>query len=151
MGVSFRLPFKEHVYRLCLDYRLYSAAIKLQADNGLGKAYAGMLPFVHGLHAMGYLSDEDFELYKNKYSVGLAEAQKNKNKSPVQLLKEQTRSNFCRTQNKYFGEALSQWSCMKPKSKLFYLKKAAEPENVNIKNAKLILELVEQEAKALDC
>ena len=145
------MPFSEHVYKLCLDYRLYSAAIKLQSDLGLGKAFAGMLPYVEGLHTMGYLSDEDYELYRNKYSIGLAEAHDNKNKSPLDLLKVQTRSNFRRTQNDYFGEALKQWSTMKPKSKLFYLKKAADPENCSLKNAMLVLELGAQEQEAENC
>lgn len=142
-----RVPFSEHVYKLCLDYRLYTAAIKLQSDLGLGKAYAGMLPYVEGLYAMGYLGDEDYELYKNKYSVSLAEAHENKNKSPVELLKAQSRHDQRRTQNGFFGEALKQWVTMKPKSKQYYLKKAALPENKTLKNAKLVLELGAQDAE----
>ena len=100
------MPFSEHVYKLCLDYRLYSAAIKLQSDMGLGKAYAGMLPYVEGMHTLGYLDEETYELYRNKYSVSLAEAHNNKNKSPLDIVKAQTRANYRRTQNDYFGEAL---------------------------------------------
>jgi hypothetical protein len=143
------LPFSEHVYRLCLDFRLYSATIKLQSDMGLGKAYAGMLPFVEGLHSLGYLQDEDYELYRNKYSVSLEDAHNNKNKSPVQILKEQSRANYRRTQNDYFGEALKQWAHMKPKAKKYYLKKASDPENKTLKNAKLLLELGEQDRERL--
>ena len=142
------MPFSEHVYKLCLDYRLYSAAIKLQSDMGLGKAFSGMLPYVEGLYVMGYLDDETYDLYRNNYSVSLAEAHNNKNKSPLEIVKLQTRSNYRRTQNDYFGEALKQWSTMKPKSKAYYLKKAADPENCSIKNAKLVLELGAQEAEA---
>ena len=145
-----KLPFSEHIFRLCLDYKLYSAAINLQSEMGLGKAYAGMLPYVYGLHALGQLSDEDFELYKNKYSVSLEDAHNNKKKSPVQILKEQSRANYCRTANKEFGNVLNQWATMKPKNRLYWVKKAQLPENANVKNAKLILELAEQELNAVE-
>jgi len=63
-------------------------------------------------------------------------------------VKAQTRANYCRTQNDYFGEALKQWASMKPKSKQHYLRKAADPENRTLKNAKMVLELGAQEAEA---
>jgi len=141
------LPFSEHVYKLCLDYRLYTAAIKLQSDLGLGKAYAGMLPYVEGLYSMGYLDKETYELYRNKYSVTLEDEHNNKNKSPVQIMTEQTRAAECKAQNKYFGEALRQWSTMKPSSKQYYLKKATEEDNRKLKNARLLLELGAQESE----
>ena len=141
------MPFNEHVYKLCLDYRLYSAAIQLQADMGLGKAFSGMLPFVEGLHAMGYLDEETYELYRNKYSFSLAQAQENKNKSPVQLLKEQSRDNYLKTQNAHYGEVLSQWSRLKDSTKQYHLVDAALPKNKTLKNAKLLLELGAQEAE----
>ena len=140
------MPFSGHVFKLCFDNVLYMKMLQVQVDNGLGKAFAGMLVNVYGLHAMGYLNDAEFELYKNKYSVSLAESKENKNKSPVQIAKEQSRANFCRTQNKYFGEALKQWSSMKPKNMAFYLKKAALPENKNLKNARLLLDLAKPNA-----
>ena len=133
------MPFSEHVYKLCLDYRLYSATIKMQSDLGLGKAYSGMLPFVTGLHSMGYLSKEDFELYQNKYSESLESAHNNKNKSPIEVAKARTRENNNRTQNGYYSEALKQWETMKQSSKLYYVKKAAS--EAHLKNAKLILAL----------
>ncbi len=137
------MPFSEHVYKLCLDYKLYSAAIKLQSDMGLGKAFAGMLPYVVGLHALGYLEDADYELYKNKYSVSLEDSHNNKNKSPVELMREQTRSNYRRTANKEFGNVLDQWATMEQRNKDYWIKKAKLPKNVKIQNAKLILELGE--------
>ena len=107
-----------------------------------------MLPYVEGLHVMGYLSDEDYELYRNKYSVSLAEAHDNKNKSPVQIAAEQTRHNYCRSQNAHFGEVLSQWSGLKDSTKKYHLAAAALPENCTLKNAKLLLELGAQEQEA---
>ena len=144
------MPFSEHVYKLCLDHCLYSATIKLQADMGLGKAFAGMLPFVEGLHTLGYIDDAVYELYRNKYSVTLEEANSRKNKSPVQIAKEQSRANYCRTANKEFGNVLNQWATMKPRNKVYWINKAKLPINANIKNAKLILELSEQEANRIE-
>jgi len=142
--------FNGHVFQICCDHVLYLKMLQVQVNNGLGKAYAGMLVNVHGLHAMGLLNDSEFEVYKNKYSVSLAESKENKNKSPLQIVKDQSRANFCRTQNKYFGNALDQWATMKPRNRKYFIEKAKLPENVNIKNAKLILELAEQESLTLE-
>ena len=133
--------FNGHVFQICCDHILYMKMLQVQVDYGLGKAYAGLLVNVHGLHALGYLNDEEFELYKNKYSVSLADANANKNKSPVEVANEQSRSNYCRTANKEFGNVLNQWSTMKQKNRAYWIKKAQLPENANIKNAKLVLEL----------
>jgi len=135
------MPFNGHSYLLCLDYKLYLATIQYQADHGLGKAYTGMLLHVEGLHSEGYLSDADYELYKAKYSIGLAEG----HKSPTVIYKEQTRAAECKVQNKHFGEVLAHWSTLKEKSKLYHLKDAAK--HPKIKNAKLLLELGKQEAE----
>jgi len=141
--------FNEHVYKLCLDYRLYSAAIQLQANLGLGKAFSAMLPYVEGLHVMGYLDEESYELYKNKYSVTLEDAHNQRNKSPVDIQREQTRAAYCKTANREFGQVLDQWSTMKESSKVYWVKKARLKDNARVQNAKLVLELAEHEKGAL--
>jgi len=135
--------FADHAYRLFLDRTLYLATIRLQAERGLGKSYSAMLPFVEGLHALGYLSDADYELYRNKYSIGLIEG----NKSPTQIYKERSRAAECKTKNRYFGEVLAQWSTLKEKSKRYHLKEAEKHKT--LKNAKLLLELGVQEKERL--
>ena len=45
-----RFGFREHGVMLYLDKALYKAFIRLQADKGLGRSYAGLLPFVEGLY-----------------------------------------------------------------------------------------------------
>ena len=150
MGSSKRSNFNGHVFLICCDNTLYFKMLQVQLDNGLGKAFAGMLVNVYGLNSMGLLSEAEFELYKNKYSVTLEEVKARKNKSPVEIAYEQTRANYCRTARAEFGNVLNQWVTMKPRSKHYWIKKAKLPENAKIKNAKLILELAEQEVNRLE-
>lgn len=60
--------FNEHGVLLLLSKPLYMAFIKLQADKGLGRSFAGLLPFVEGLYAMGYITQEVYEAHRKKYS-----------------------------------------------------------------------------------
>lgn len=53
---------------LFLSNELYLGFIKLQADRGLGRAYAGLLPFVEGLYRLGYISLEVYDEHRDKYS-----------------------------------------------------------------------------------
>ena len=70
-------------------------------------------------------------------------------KTEVQIQTEQSREAYCKAQNKYFGEVLSQWSSLKDSAKRAHLKKAGLPENKTLKNAKLLLELGEQDKERL--
>jgi len=72
--VSFLGKFREHGVMLFLSHDLYLGFIKLQADRGLGRSFAGLLPFNEGLYRMGYISKESYEAHKRKYSVKLGEA-----------------------------------------------------------------------------
>ncbi len=63
--------FREHGVMLYLDRTLYRAFIKLQADKDLGRSYAGLLPFVEGLYAMGYIDEQIYVQHKEKYSAPL--------------------------------------------------------------------------------
>lgn len=77
--------FREHGVMLFLSNPLYLGFIKLQADKGLGRSYAGLLPFVEGLYRMGYLSKEDYEIYFKKYSQGLTKKTEKNNESYAEI------------------------------------------------------------------
>ena len=142
------MVFTGHQFLLCFDHILYMKMLQVQVDNGLGKAFAGMLVAIEGLNAMGLLEEAEYDLYKNKYSVSLADAKANKSKSPVQIAKEQSRVSYCKATRKEFGNVLNQWSSMKPRNKDYWVKKAKLPENAKIQNAKLVLGLGAHEVEA---
>lgn len=79
--------FREHGVMLFLSPELYVGFIKLQADRGLGRSYAGLLPFTEGLYQMGYVSKEVYEEHVKRYSKPLV-SEKSK-PSTKQQLKEQ--------------------------------------------------------------
>jgi len=120
-----------------LDRKLYLATIQLQAKKGLGKSYSAMLPFVVGLHSLGFLSDADYEVYKNKYSIRLEESVNVPTKADI--IRMERRENKNRQLNRHFGEILAQWSQLKDSAKDYHLKEAEKHRN--LKNAKLLLDL----------
>lgn len=124
-------------YRLYMDRKLYLALIQLQADRGLTKSKAGLLSIVEGLHKMDYLSDADYEVYRNKYSVSLEEAANQPTKADI--IKQETAHNRNRQLNRHFGEVLAQWSQLKDPAKQYHLREAAKHKT--LKNAKLLLDL----------
>lgn len=128
--------FREHGVMMYLDKTLYKAFIRLQADKGLGRSYAGLLPFTEGLHKLGYLSQEDYEVHAKKYSQGLLEEPNPEASKPETMtdVREKTRIEEL---SRAFSGAVSQWENMKPKSRAYYIEKAKE--NPTIPNAKLIL------------
>jgi len=63
--------FKGHKVTLFLSRELERALIQLQADMDLGRSFAGLLPWVTGMHELGYLDDELFEKYRKRYSAPL--------------------------------------------------------------------------------
>jgi len=68
------MGFREHGVMLYLDKTLYLSFIKLQADQELGRSFAGLLPFVEGLYTMGYLDKKDYVEHRKKYSQKLVDA-----------------------------------------------------------------------------
>jgi hypothetical protein len=122
---------------LYLDKTLYKAFIRLQADRGLGRSFAGLLPFVEGLHKLGYLKPEEYEFHAKKYSQGLEEA-KPEGSKPMTMadVREKARIDDL---NRAFSVALKQWVTMSEKARKYYVEKAKE--NSTIPNAKLVLEL----------
>jgi len=63
--------FREHGVMLYLSKPLYVGFIRLQADKGLGRSYAGLLPFTEGMYRLGYISKEVYEEHIKKYSQQL--------------------------------------------------------------------------------
>jgi hypothetical protein len=102
---GFLLSFKEHGLPLYLSPPLYLGLIKLQADKGLGKSYAGLLAFVEGLHKLGYLSDSDYEVHVKRYSRGLAEQEN----QPLPLERLNAKKEL-EKKAKIFSMVLDQWA-----------------------------------------
>jgi hypothetical protein len=127
--------FREHGLMLYLSKELYMGFIKLQAEKGLGRSYAGLLPFIEGLYKLGYISQEVYEVHKRRYSKSLTDddtptLEKLENKAEHDRLVKQ------------FSDVLKQWPTMKAKAKTYWIKKARE-HHATIPNAKLILELAQ--------
>jgi hypothetical protein len=115
--------FREHGVMLYLDKTLYKAFIRLQADKGLGRSYAGLLAFVEGLFHLGFLSKEDYQKYVAKYSQGLTEEPK------PSTLEELQKEEQLKQWQRQFQIALDQFETMPSHSKQYYLKKAKELQN----------------------
>lgn len=120
---------------LYLSKDLYFGFIKLQADKKLGRAYAGLLPFIEGLYKLGYITEEVYEVHKRKYSMSPTED----NTPTLEKLHRKTEHDKLVRQ---FSNVLKSWPTMKAKSKTYWVKKAQEHQ-ADIPNAKLILELAQ--------
>lgn len=94
--------FREHGVLIYLDKNLYMAFIRLQADKGLGRSYAGLLPFTEGMYHLGYISKEIYETHARKYSEQLATKEP---LTPKQLDERQR----LEQKDKYFRQVLEQW------------------------------------------
>lgn len=94
--------FKEHGVLIYLSKELYTGFIRLQADKGLGRSYAGLLPFTEGLFRMGYISKEVYEEHVKKYSKPL-ESEK---QVSLEQLKEQQ---FLEQRDRQLKGMLDQW------------------------------------------
>jgi hypothetical protein len=94
--------FREHGILIYLSKDLYIGFIKLQADKGLGRSYAGLLPFTEGLFRMGYISKEVYEEHVKKYSEPL---ESEKPLSPEQNVERQ----FLEQRDQQLKGMLEQW------------------------------------------
>jgi hypothetical protein len=129
--------FREHGVRLYLDKVLYKAFIRLQADRGLGRSFAGLLPFTEGLYRLGFITQGDYEEHIRKYSQELVEAK------PLGLeqLKEQEK---IRRLDKFYSEVLKQWPTLSEKTRRAHIARAKEVAE-KVPNAKLVLALANGE------
>lgn len=126
---------KPHGYLLYLGPELYMAVVQLQAALKLGRTFSALLPLTEGLHHMGYLSEENYEKLKAKYSVSLIEAYK----KPLTLKQLQAKAEVERLE-KHYSDVLAQWPQLNKKAKLTHLRNA-EKHAKDVRAAKLILDL----------
>lgn len=126
-----KFGFREHGVMLYLDKTLYKAFIRLQADKGLGRSYAGLLPFVEGLYRLGYLTKEEYEEHFKKYSQELKDEAKPLTKSDLE------KQDKLQQTEKILTEAYKQWDSLKPSAQAYHLKTAQEHSDLPI--AQLIL------------
>jgi len=129
--------FREHGVMLYLDKVLYKAFIRLQADKGLGRSFAGLLPFTEGLYRLGYIPQGDYEEHVRKYSQELVEAKP----SRFEQLKEQEK---IRRLDKLYSEVLKQWPTLSEKTRQVHIANAKEVAE-KVSNAKLVLALANGE------
>ena len=103
----------------------------------LGQSYAGLYVLNEGLHALKYLCDDDYQVFKKRYSEKLVDDQQNKPTAEVNLQAQKEIENMTR----YFCMVLDQWH-LHPNSECRsrQLKKAHEYAN-RVPNAKFILDL----------
>jgi len=123
--------FREHGVMLFLDHELYIGFIKLQADRGLGRSFAGLLPFNEGLFQMGYISKESYEAHKAKYSVKLGVAPSVPIETKYAKLIES------------FENILKQWPQMRDEPRKFWIEKAEKWKDT-LPVAEKLLELVKK-------
>jgi hypothetical protein len=122
---------------LFLNAKIRLALIKLQAEKELGQSYAGLYALNEGLHSLKYLNDEDYQVFKKRYSDKLVadEQQKQGEQLNQQSVKE------IESMTRYFNMVIDQWR-LHPNSewRSKQLKKAQEYAN-RVPNAKFVLDL----------
>ena len=75
----------EWIYRLYAPYPLHFAIMSKQLNENLTRSKALMLFALNGAHAEGKLSDADYEVLKEKYSVSIEEAKELKSLTLKQI------------------------------------------------------------------
>ena len=134
---------QDHYLPLLLNAKMRLALIKLQANMELGNSYAGLYALNEGLHTLKYLSEEDYQVFKKRYSVKLVDDSQQKLVPEVNLQTVREIEGMTKT----FSMVIEQWS-MHPNAEWRgkWVKKAREYEN-RVPQAKLILDLaVKKEA-----
>jgi hypothetical protein len=128
-----RTGFQDHKVMLFLDRELYVAFIKVQADKGVGRSYAGLLPFVEGLYHMGYINRDVYQAHVAKYSERLTQ-----NKQLTLAETQEMEKN--KQQARYFKAVADQWQSLTPQQQQTHLKRALEART-KIPAAELVIEL----------
>jgi hypothetical protein len=98
--------YREHGVLIFLSKDLYFGFIRLQADKGLGRSYAGLLPFTEGLFRLGYISKEVYEEHFKKYSQPFAAENPVSTVLTIEQLKEKR---FLEQKDKQLKGMLEQW------------------------------------------
>lgn len=125
---------------LCLDKDVYRGFIKLQADKNLGRAYAGLLPYVEGLYRMGYISKEVYDFHFKKYSEPMT-------KETVVPESEEEKQNkaMLKQKDKLFLEMIAQFEIHSESATwLSRCRNVAEPFKVQLESARNLLALIEK-------
>jgi hypothetical protein len=126
---------------LFLNPKLRLALIKLQADKELGPSYAALYALNEGLHVLKYLGEEDYQVFKKRYSQKLVSDAQQK-LVPLVNMQEVKESEGM---TKQFSMVIDQWQ-LHPDMvwRQRWAKKAREYEN-RVPNAKYIIELAAKE------
>ncbi len=147
MGGSVGNKKRVNSFTVHTDTCIYLKIVGLQAELGLGHSFAALYPLIEGLNTLGKLTPEEYEFYRNRYTVKLEDV---KPSLLVRAEKEspliQTRAAERKSVNRHFGGVLEQWAVLNPKSRAFHLKEAAK--HPTLKNAKLVLALGKQDAES---
>ena len=127
--------FNEHGILMYLSNQLYIGFVKLQADKGLGRSYAALLPFVEGLYKMGYITEKVYLKHKEKYSQPLI------GKTPRQQRIDQQHQQHLDDMAKQFRMVIEQWHFHPdPEWRKSWIQKATKYKD-KVPNAKLVLAL----------
>ena len=131
--------FQEHKLMLFLDKELYVAFIRLQADKGLGRSYAGLLPLVEGLYHMGYINREIYEKHVLKYSDKLVG---NKQLTLAETQEMEKNIQLAR----FFKAVAEQWETLNPQQRAAHLKRALAARS-KVPQAELIIKLSQRRGR----
>ena len=118
---------------LFLDRELYVGFIKLQADKGVGRSYAGLLPFVEGLYHMGYINREIYEKHVAKYSERLV------GKKQLTLIETQEMEKNIQLA-RFYRNLGKQWEDLSPEQQKRHLTRALK-DRAKIPEAEAIIQL----------
>lgn len=100
---------KDHGLLLFLAPELVIALAKVQIQKEIGRSYAGLYALTVGLHQLGVLSEEQFEVLEKRYSESLVQEPSEKPLSPAELLEKQK----LQAKDRYFLAVLVQWNLHK--------------------------------------
>ena len=132
--------FREHGLIMYLSPELYLGFIKLQADRGLGRSFAGLLCFVEGLFKMGYISENVYEAHRRRYSEPLVR----KEIRPL-TREEKQQERQLEELNKLLGMVIKQWNLHPSREwRDQWIQKAED--HPDLPNAKLILALAKRKS-----
>jgi hypothetical protein len=134
-----RTGFQEHKVMLFLDRELYTAFIRVQADKGVGRSYAGLLPFVEGLYHMGYINRETYDKHVQKYSDRLV-AKKQLTLAETQEMEKNIQL------ARFFKAVAEQWETLRPEQRAAHLKRALAARE-KVPQAEVIIQLAQREKR----
>ncbi|MFC1486615.1 hypothetical protein ACFLRN_02855 [Thermoproteota archaeon] len=124
------------------DTCLYLKIIGVQSELHLGHSFPVMYLTVEGLNAIGKLSPEEYEFYKNRYTESLDDFKPSLlDRALESNIVVKTRAAERKALNRHFAGVLEQWSKLKPESRAYHIKEASK--HPTLKNAKLVVDLGE--------